>query len=179
MQWVLSRLWAIFKSNWPLAIIAGVAAVVALYFGQGLVFFSAALVVVTLALALSTEGLARANRNLADHQWRTEVRSALKAAKDFIEIKPDDFVRVLDGRSIPHSETDAIDELAAYSNYFKDPITVRDIHGMAARIDNVKIADATITAEDARDMLTKLQQRIVAEIPKLRLKIRDWTKELS
>jgi hypothetical protein len=179
MRWVLSRLWDITKSNWPLLIIAAAVAGVALYFGQGLVFFSAALVVVTIALALSTEGLAQANRNLAGHQWRTEIRSALKAAKEFIEIKPDDFVKVLDGRSIPHSETNAIDELAAYSNVLQDPITARDVHRMAAQIDNVKIANANITHEDAKDMLTKLQQRIAGEIPNLRLKIRDWTQEVS
>ncbi len=183
------------KSNWPLlAIAAGVVVVavaVPLYFGEGwefvqglaLVIFSAALAVATLALAVGTDTLARANVTLAQHQERAEIREGLDAAKKFIEIGPGDFVDVVRNVPIPHPFFDAIDKLAAYSNVLQDPITVRDVYQVAAKMDDVRIANTRITADQANDiaenMLRKLQQRIAAEIPNLRLKIRNWTKEVS
>ncbi len=178
MKWMLSRIWAVVKSYWVLLIPVAAVLILIAYLGQGwaLVFFSASLVVATIALAVGTDALARANVSLAEHQVRNEIRSALEAAKAFIEIDPVAFVDVVRGPGVGHPWLNAIDNLARYGNVLHDKDTVRDVQQLAYQMDMVKSKNARISPDNAKEMVTKLQQRIIQEATSLRKDLRDWTK---
>ncbi len=182
MGWTFNQLKPILRANWWWMLLVLAAVVVVLWIlGQGwaLVVFSAALVLATVALVLETAALARANDSLARSQIRAELRAALLAARKFIEINPDSFATVLKNRPIPHTDFNAIDELAFHTNGFHDWSIAKDVQAFANQIDMVKTGvqwpEAGLGGMTAT--LKKLQERVVSEMLRMRQDLRDWTTE--
>lgn len=175
MRWILHQMRQHLRDSWWMVLIALVAfAFVSVLLGP-LEGFTFALVLGTLLLASVTALLATANQSLVDATTRTEIREALKAAIEFIEIEPGALLDVLKGGSRSHPFLDAIDKLASYANLFHDKDTERDVQQFALEIDNKKTE--TATPSEVRNKLTRLQGRVVQEMVLMRRDLRTRTRE--
>jgi hypothetical protein len=173
MRWFLSQVRATVKSLWWLLILAFLAFYLVNAFSGAATLFSLGLVIMTGLLVVVSARLAGANQSVADHEAREEIRGAMGAAKHFIEIDPDAFLDVLKGGRA-HPFFDAIDDLASHGNNLHDRDTVRDLYNIAGEVDNVKIRNTTM--RDPKATLVKLQGRVINELMRLRLDLRDWSK---
>jgi hypothetical protein len=171
MRWTINQLKPVAKANWWLAIPLALFVALLWYIGHdwALVLFTAALVGGTLVLGWETWSLARANQSIAEHQVRTEIRSALEAAKDFIEIDPEMFANTLPKAPRTHGVFHPIHELASHGNNLHDRDTVRDLQNLAAEVDHVKIEQTASNPNETKDRLVKLQGRVTQELLEMRL----------